>query len=295
VFGLDDAILRTVVYADLFDYPLTAQQIHRYLTGYSAPQELVEQKLEEDGGVGNRLQPVPPYWVLEGREHLAPLRLQREAYSQPLWSAVCRYGGLIAALPFVRMTAVTGALAMGNAPNADDDVDLLIVSQTGRVWLARGLVIMVVHLARQFGVELCPNYIMAEHNLRLDNPSLYTAHELAQLVPLHGAATYQRLIESNSWLSTYLPNATPRQLRGREASWVAQSGRRAFEALLGGRLGDAIEGWEARRKIPHLQQVAARQGATEANFTPDLCKGHIDNHETSVAQRYAAHLADLGL
>jgi hypothetical protein len=193
------------------------------------------------------------------------------------------------------MTAVTGALAMGNAPNADDDVDLLIVTQTGRVWLARGLVILVVHLVRQFGVELCPNYIIAEHNLRLDHPSLYTAHELAQLVPLHGAATYHQLLKTNSWLHTYLPNATPRRLRGRKVSTVAQSGRRAFETVLGGRLGDAIEGWEAGRKIPHLQQVAARQGATEADYTPELCKGHTGDHETSVAQRYAAQLAELGL
>lgn len=295
VFGLEDAILRTVVYADLFDYPLTTQQIHRYLTEYAAPREVVEQKLDELGSKGDLLEPVPPYWVLNGRKHLAPLRLQREAYSEPLWSAVHRYGLLMAALPFVRMTAVTGALAMGNAADRHDDVDLLIVTQMGRVWLARGLVILVVHLARQWGIELCPNYVMAEHKLRLDNPSLYTAHELAQLVPLHGATTYLSLLETNAWICDYLPNATPLQLRNPSAGRVIRGGQRVLEVALSGRLGDAIEGWEGRRKIPLLRQTAAQRGATEAKYTRDLCKGHVDNHEASVAQRYAERLVALGL
>jgi hypothetical protein len=202
---------------------------------------------------------------------------------------------LIRSLPFVRMTAVTGALAMNNATDAQDDVDLLIIAQTGRVWLARGLVILVVHLARRFGVELCPNYVIAEHRLQLDNPSLYTAHELAQLVPLHGAVTYHSLLKLNDWLFGYLPNAAPRELDAGTSSTAARASQRVLEVALSGRLGNAMESRERRRKIPHLQHTAAQLGATEAKYTADLCKGHVDNHETSVEQRYAQQLAALGL
>jgi hypothetical protein len=289
-----DAIFRTVLYADLFDYPLTAAQIHRYLTGYSAPLEKVEEQLEKNTQLRGRLGSVPPYWVLVGREHLAALRRQRETYSQPLWSAVWRYEPIIAGLPFVRMTAVTGALAMDNADSADDDIDLFIVARGGRVWLARGLVILVVHLARQLGTELCPNYVMAEHNLRLEHPNLFTAHELAQLVPIHGAATYHRLLEMNAWLGQYLPNAKPRTMDARKARKIARTGQHILEAPLNGRLGDSIESWEQRRKILRLRQAAAQIGASGARYTPDLCKGHVDSHETSVEQRYTAQLTTLG-
>ncbi len=44
---LKNAILQTAAYADVFDYPLTSAEIHRYLTGVRTSREAVEQVLEE--------------------------------------------------------------------------------------------------------------------------------------------------------------------------------------------------------------------------------------------------------
>jgi hypothetical protein len=294
IHGVAEAILHTVIYADLFDYPLTAQQIHRYLTGYTAPLAIVEEHLASDVWLSERLDSIPPFWFLAGRGHLVRLRQEREAYSRNLWSAAWRYGHLMATLPFVRMTAVTGSLAMNNAASAQDDMDFLIVTRQGRVWLARGLVLLVVHLARRLGVEICPNYVMAEQHLRLGEPNLFTAHELAQLVPLHGRSTYLRLVESNAWLSHYLPNCSPQQVGSGETGRMARYGQRLMEFPLGGRLGDALEGWERERKIPRLRRIAAERGGTGATYTPDLCKGHVDDHESTIRERYVQRLAILG-
>jgi hypothetical protein len=295
IHSVADAILYTLVYADLFDYPLRSEEIHRYLTVYPAPLAMVEELLHQDSRLGERLGSVPPFWFLAGREHLVGLRREREAFSQSLWQQARRYGYLIAAIPFVRMVSITGSLAMNNVSSPQDDIDLLIVVAENRVWLARGLAILIVHLARRFGVEICPNYVIAEHRLELGEPSLFTAHEMAQLVPIHGLETYHRLLESNAWLTRFLPNASPRQISVLETGMTVRLGQRVLEAALDGRLGDAVERWERERKISRLRQVADELGGNGAIYTPDLCKGHADDHAVSIYQQYVTRLAVLGM
>jgi hypothetical protein len=292
---MEEAVLHTLVYADLFDYPLTVPEIHRYLTGRRASRSEIEEYLGQNGPPGGRFGLVFPYWCLAGREQLAGLRREREAFSQALWREARRYGRLMAAVPFVRMAAVTGSLAMNNASSEQDDIDFLIVTARHRLWLARGLVILVVHLARRQGLELCPNFIMAEHHLQVGETSLFVAHELAQIVPLYGQETYQRLLSSNAWIAEYLPNATPRSAGAGQIGGVARRGQQLLEAALAGGAGDAVERWESGRKISRLCWEAQQRGAAGATFTPDMCKGHLDDHAFDVRRRYAEGLAAQGI
>jgi hypothetical protein len=295
VSGLTDAILYTLVYADLFDYPLTSQEIHRYLTCYHAPLAAVEQTLQADSRLDQALDCSPPFWFLSGREHLVELRRERASFSRALWQQALRYGRLTASVPFVRMVSITGSLAMNNVVSPQDDVDFLIIAVKGRLWLARGLVVLVVRLARRFGVELCPNYVIAEHRLELEAPSIFAAHEMAQLMPVYGLDMYHRFIHSNAWLASLLPNATPRMLDVRGPTAAARLGQRIVEATLRGRAGDAVERWESGRKIPRLRRIAGEQGGKGTSYTANLCKGHAADHGAYVYERYRARLAAQGM
>ncbi len=293
--SLDDAILRTLVYADVFDYPLTSAEIHRYLIGLRASAAAIEDHLLHRDGHGARIGSISPFWFLAGRENLVWLRREREGHAERLWPAARHYGQCIATIPFVLMVALTGSLAMNNVGSPHDDIDLLIVTRNGRAWLARGLIVLLVRLARQRGIGLCPNYILSERSLALREPSLFAAHELAQMMPLYGSSFYRRLLEANAWLAGYLPNASAYVPVHVTAGPAASRGRRSLEVLLGGRLGDAVERWECERKIPRLRYEAARQGGSGATFTPDLCKGHMVDHAAVVHRQYVARLAQQGL
>ena len=292
---LAQAILHTLVYANLFDYPLTTEELHRYLIAHRAPLQAVRAYLDDVGDQPAYLARVAPFWCLAGRERLADLRREREVYARSLLREVERYAPLIAAVPFVRCVALTGSLSMHNVTGPDDDIDLLIITAPGRVWLARGLAILIVHLAQRFGVELCPNYVLAEHRLQLGEPSLYIAHELAQLLPLYGFDVYQRLMESNAWVADYLPNASVHTSAVRQATAPARAGQQLMEAGLAGRLGDALEGWERDRKIPKLRRIAIERGGSGTTYTAELCKGHVGDHAAAIQVRYRAELSALGL
>ena len=93
-------------------------------------------------------------------------------------------------LPWVRLVAVTWLAGGGGGRPTTPTSTCFVVTVDGRLWLARGLTIGVVKLAARApssrGVRLCPNYLVTASTLDLPERDLYTAHELAQLVPLFG-------------------------------------------------------------------------------------------------------------
>src|SRR5207245_3117918 len=96
--------------------------------------------------------------TLPHRVALVDLRRQTNRRAAELWPKARFFGGILGALPFVRMVGVTGSLAANN-PAVAADVDYALVVGGSRLWLARAGAIAVVRLARHVGVTRCPNYL----------------------------------------------------------------------------------------------------------------------------------------
>ncbi len=284
---LAQAILRTVAYSDVFDFPLTNREIHRYLVGVRADRSSVDYALGNGALVPEALTRNDGYWMLKGRERLLDVRRRREERSRALWRYATQYGRLIAGLPFVRMVAVTGELAVDNI-RGDSDIDFFIVTEPGRLWLTRAMVIGIVKAAGRRGIEICPNYLVSENALHLDARNLYAAREMAQMVPISGRDIYERIRRCNDWVTGYLPNASgpPRQV-----SLDADRSRLQplSEWLLRNPLGDRAESWEMNRKIRKFSRDA-RPGE-EVAFSADWCKGHFDSHGAETLEAYAERLS----
>jgi hypothetical protein len=281
------AVLQTVAYADVFDYPLTADEVHRYLIGHTASRGTVRGILSNGRLVPSLLSRQGRYFTLCGREAAVDTRRQRAAVSADLWRRAVRYGRLLGNLPFVRMVAVTGALAMDNV--ADGDIDYLIVTEPGRLWLCRALVVAVVRLASRRGVTLCPNYFLSERVLELEERNLFTAHEVAQMVPIFGLDRYEQFRVLNRWTEAFLPNASgsPRRL----AASGSKRGLRWLELPLRSRMAGPLERWEMSRKIKKLSSHSAEHA--EAAFDVDWCKGHFGDHGQSTLRQFEERMRAL--
>jgi hypothetical protein len=287
----DDAILRTLLYADIFDYPLTLAELHHYLIAAATSLETVRAAVESSPWLKGHISLARGYVTLRGRQAIAAIRDERRQSSARLWPQARRWGALIGSLPFIRMVAVTGALAVDNAP-AGDDIDYLIVTAPGRVWLARALAVAIVRVARLFGVGLCPNYVMAQSALAQQRRNLFIAHDLAQMVPLVGHTVYAQMRAANAWAVDYLPQAqAPMRAeaefgpRGWAACW-----QRAGEWLLRGRLGEALERWERERKLRKFATVAVQLGSA-AELDVDRIKGHFADHGDPILRKFHDRVA----
>ena len=277
--SIEQAIFATVAYADIFQYPLTVSEIHRYLTGTKASVNEVQSALATSELLDERLSHVSEYYTLAGHEENLGLRRQRGAISAQLWPRAVRYGSWIGDLPYVRMVAVTGSLAVDNASESAD-LDYLIVTRPGRLWLTRAMVILMARMASRRGDLICPNYFLSERALVLSDRNLFTAHELAQMVPITGLPVYQRMRKLNNWVSDYLPNAGVSFWASTPPPPYLQFLRPAIENALSLTPFDWLERWEKERKVKKFGLRLSE--SFEACFNADQCKGHFGNHSLRV-------------
>lgn len=295
---LDQAILRALAYADVFDYALAPAEILHYLPAADPVpqgQAAIEQALADSSWLKDRVELTDGLVTLGGRSALAARRAAARQASALLWPAARRWAARIASLPCVRLVAVTGALAVNN-PAPNDDIDLLIVTEPGRVWLARALVVGLVRLARRTGVHLCPNYVLSRSALAQGRRDLFVAHDLLHMVPLSGLEVYAEMRQANRWAQGYLPHAL-QPLHTEPEVQLAPAGRRLQrlgERLLAARLGDRLEAWERGRKLRKFQALASRPGSA-AQLDAEHVKGHFEDHGRVILAEYQARLARLGL
>jgi hypothetical protein len=285
---LHAAVLRTIAYSDIFEYPLSTVETHRYLIGRPASIDEVARELSVATERGE-LEQLDGLYVLAGRASHFERRSRRNRQAERLWPAARRFGRLIGWLPFVRMVAVTGALAADNV-EPEADLDYFVVTMHGFLWLTRAMILALDRVTSLLGSpRLCPNFLVTDTQLELEERDLFAAQELARMVPVFGTGVYTRMLAQNNWSRQYLPNAKIET--GRKASEIGRV-RQAIERILANSLVRRLEDWEMRRKIAKL---GPQDRTGEARFTANQCKGHFGGHKKRTMQAYSERLKALGL
>ena len=208
--AVETAISKTLCYADVFDYPLTLDEIDRYLINGTPWPHLKHQDLARFASHKNG------YYFLPHREKIIALREERAVSSHRKLILARQIAAKLARIPFILGVFATGTLAMANSDKADD-IDLMIVTRLNHLWTARLLVTLYLELlgirrrphADNSADRICANLYLDESALSLPKAkrSLYSAHEVVQTMPLiNKNSIYDRFLSANRWVLTYLPN-----------------------------------------------------------------------------------------
>lgn len=291
--SLARAILEALTYSDIFDYPLRLDELHRYLPIRAETDELKtaltsfnEQIKFRDG-----------FYFLAGRDEIVDIRKDREARSKKLLPIALRYGRILGALPFVRMVALTGSLAVLNI-SKNADFDYMLVTAKGRVWTARAFALLFNRFTRLFGHTLCPNLIVSESALEWPLHDLYSARELIQMIPISGMDVYQEVMQANSWVAEFVPQSSLCDSRAKTATnprgalrGVATTISYLLELPLRGKLGDKFEAWEMTRKIARFSKQPGF--GEETIFTAEVCQGNFHHHRKWTHEIFLQKLSQL--
>ena len=251
--GLVEAMMKAIVFFDLFDFPLTAEEVLKYLYKYRDPVHIkeVEATLNYLAETRGLLAAVKGYYVLAGREAIVETRKSRKFIAEKFWTRTKLYGTYMKKVPFVEMIAVCNNLAYDN-PSEQSDIDLFIVVKPGRMWLARFIITIILHFygVRRYGDKVAGRFClsffvtdeklkMAQFELKPEDP--YLAYWTKNLRPIYGESVYQKFREQNeAWLEGYglrFDESYKRHMYHEQGG----GGKRFWQWLLGGAIGDLFE------------------------------------------------------
>jgi len=237
------SVLEPIIYGDVFDYPLTLEEIHKYCTFPMTTEEL-KHEIENNEDFNEVVSRNGPFFCLNGHGNLADIRIQRKKTSQNAWRRARKVVKYIKYTPFVKGIMATGSLAAGNMRKGDD-LDFLVLITANRIWF---VFFILGTLQRIFSRRnLCPNYYISLAHLRLSRKTFYVAREAAQSKAMYGFEPCRRFYDENDWVVKFFPNLESSKERIDRENPVSERrgglkiASQTVEWFLGGKVGLLIE------------------------------------------------------
>ncbi len=210
------ATLATLIYTDLFSYPLKKEEIWRSLINKKKTQKQVIvdlQKLKSQGKIREK----EGYFFLKNRKGLINKRKKGEQEAAKKIKKIKEILPILKKLPFLKAIVLTGGVACANVKK-DDDIDLLIITEANRLWLTRPLSIFLLEILgirrrpkqKNIKNKICLNILLDEKALTIPKKkrNLYSAFEISQMKFLwQKDNTKKKFYKANLWLKDYLPNS----------------------------------------------------------------------------------------
>lgn len=222
--SLGQAILQTVAYFDLFDYPLTSLEVWRFLYAPGMGAQEFEKIFNELNALveEKKLEYKNGFYTLPGRTAIIEVRAERYTLSFSKYRRARRVAALLSWFPGVRLVCLANTMAWRHS-RAGSDIDFFIITAAGRIWSTR--LIAVAPIAAlglrpkkdlQSADAVCLSFFAAENALNLRSlmiaDDIYLPYWIASLVPLASApGVFEKFKEQNAWVREYLPNITFRE------------------------------------------------------------------------------------
>lgn len=210
--SLKQRVVLTILYSDLFDFPLKQEEIEQRLINkgmnglVSIKSSSKKLKIEsENNSLSQTLLELQQQGFLFSYQgyyscksniiELVKSRKKRKIYSQKKLEEAQKVVSFLKKIPFISAVGVTGSVAVKNAVE-NDDIDFFIVTKNHSLWLVRFFVTIFAFFAGKkrnqnsktnnlasIDNTWCFNLWLEESSLQLDKKrhNLYSAYEISQI------------------------------------------------------------------------------------------------------------------
>ena len=257
--NLKQSILQTLAYFDIFDHPLTQEELFRYLYVDNGSFKLDYAdfllELEKMSNLSGIMEQDQGFYFLSGRKDIIQIRQSRVKLIEEKMKIAIKGIKKIARVPFVRAVFVCNTLGYGVVDD-DSDIDVFIIVKQGRLFIARALATLYLSLFRlrrtknSIKNKICLSFYVADNNLNLEKTAIdndiYLVYWLNNLIPVYDPDNlHQKILQANNWASKYLANGL--QNFSSSYHWsvnnykTSQTIKNFFEKAWGLMYGDLVE------------------------------------------------------
>lgn len=287
-------IISTLRFFELQQFPLSAFEIHQYLVSeVTGLREKLDDRFEledaefpqasvvhfdtiltqlhiltREGTIVNK----NGFYALRGNENLIDERAKSYLLGLKREKRIQRFLPLAKHIPFVRGIALAGSQALGRQ-RENSDIDLLIITDSKRMWTARTLLSAWLHIfgVRRHGKKIanrfCLNHYLANAREVDAERNLYKAMEYTKLRSIVGASEIRKFQKANEvWIRQFFPNATFPRIKAESKSSLQNFLEKIFNNSLGAWLERTLGNWQQKR-IRQDQFVFVRKD--ELSFHPE--------------------------
>jgi len=219
---LSKAIVKTIAFFDIFDYPLTVLEIWKYIRSELPIKFEIILEVLDLPDLKELIENKEGFYFLKNRSDIIKIRKARFNYTDTKFRRAIKIARLFKIIPWVKMIAI-GNLIGSNNLRESSDIDLFIVTKEKRIWLTRFFSILMIKILGLRPVPgksqdtICLSFFVSEQSLNLKNflltDDIYFLYWLAFLTPIYDTqGTYEKFIKSNGWVSVALPNWSPMKI-----------------------------------------------------------------------------------
>lgn len=215
----------TLAYFDQFSHPLTATELWNFL--WQPPQAVAWNEylsILDRAVKARKIATSNGFYFLPDREAVVESRQRAQVLVERKLTIARKAAPILSTVPGVEAIFVCNTVAAG-WPSSKSDIDVLVVTRPGRLWLTRLLFTFATMLLtkrrhdHQIADHLCLSfYVTRDHvnvaNVRGPSPDIYFMYWLQQLFFLAGdPAVVTELANANTWVKEYLPNSVVPQFQ----------------------------------------------------------------------------------
>ena len=303
---VEKAIITTLSYFDVFQYPLTSMEIVKWIYQEDESTTITVAEIEQalsNNNLKESINSSEGFYYLNGGDNNIQERRVRYQLAEKKYKIALRVARVFRIFPFIQMIGICNSLAFNNAKKISD-IDFFIITDQNKIWTTRFITTFFTKIFRlrpsnkKVENKICLSFFVTQEALNLQSTKISDQDPYLHywIVPIYNPKNiYSKFIEENKWIKNYMPNFIPVQLVNRRQvidTTFTKSIKRILAVIFKPTIFEKVfKKFQTRIMPKNLKQMANQD--SRVIVTDSMLKFHDEDRRMQFEQAFQKKLSSL--